>query len=320
MPSVSRRYLQGNRHYSGSTAVPSNRNTCTGLPRCPRRDLRVVLFSGDVDHGARPAPLRFRHGPGILSRLAACFILETFVGFLLLFERRLKCATPPTCRELLPVVRVRETGMRHYQGIVKKSRVRSGGVLSKYWPVLNIHCHPSPSILDAQQIFWGTSRGDTEGNPGWSERKHNTHPACEDASCPASCSRSVDFPTPGSPPSITMLPGTRPPPSTRGSSVPGSGILPCFSAAPIRVCDGGRPRAGGGSRGQEHDSRGGGGVFIIMNSRALSTVRLHMPTKPRPIHWGFAFMYEETPTKAPSAEQREIFVRRAALRLEQHLR
>ena len=57
------------------------------------------------------------------------------------------------------------------------------------------------------------------------------HPVCDVASRPASCSRSVDFPTPGSPPSITMLPGTSPPPSTRGSSEPGRGIRSCFSAA-----------------------------------------------------------------------------------------
>lgn len=58
-----------------------------------------------------------------------------------------------------------------------------------------------------------------------------TYPDCLEASWPASCSSSVDFPTPGSPPSITMLPGTSPPPRTRGSSEPGNGSRSWLPAA-----------------------------------------------------------------------------------------
>src|SRR5919107_1288552 len=44
--------------------------------------------------------------------------------------------------------------------------------------------------------------------------------------CPMTCKRSVLFPTPGSPPTSTMEPGTIPPPSTRFSSPTPASILP----------------------------------------------------------------------------------------------
>ena len=44
--------------------------------------------------------------------------------------------------------------------------------------------------------------------------------------CPITCKRSVLFPTPGSPPTRTMEPGTIPPPSTRLSSPTPASILP----------------------------------------------------------------------------------------------